>query len=105
MALGSAHAAPIMIVSGGRPAALQRVSLGSADHKGEEREVFIQNLVHDHPEVIPMADIAPPFMPLVSVCKELPTAPDFSTIFGLRRTGALCWESASSSETQRRAVR
>ena len=77
MALGSAHAAPIMIVSGGRPAALQRLSLGSADHKGEEREAFIQNLVHDHPEVIPMADIAPPFMPLVSVCKELPTSAGF----------------------------
>ena len=77
MALGSAHAAPIMIVSGGRPAALLRLSLGSADHKGEEREAFIQNLVHDHPEVIPMADIAPPFMPLVSVCKELPTSAGF----------------------------
>ena len=74
MGLGSAHAAPILIVSGGEPAALQRVSLGSADHKGEEREAFIQSLVHDHPEVIPMADIAPPFMPLVSVCKVLPTS-------------------------------
>src|SRR5271165_1935415 len=74
MGSGSAHAAPIVIVSGGQPATLQRVSLGSADHKGEEREAFIQSLVHDHPEVIPMADIAPPFMPLVSVCKELPTS-------------------------------
>jgi hypothetical protein len=73
MGLGSAHAAPVVIVSGGRPTALQRVSLGSADHNGEEREAFIQSLVHDHPDVIPMADIAPPFMPLVSVCKELPT--------------------------------
>jgi len=77
MGLGSAHAAPIIIVSGSRPAALQRLSLGSADHTGEEREAFIQNLVHDHPEVIPMADIAPPFMPLVSVCKELPTSAGF----------------------------
>jgi hypothetical protein len=74
MGSASAHAAPIVIISGGRPTALQRVSLGSADHKGEEREAFIQALVHDHPEVIPMADIAPPFMPLVSVCKELPTS-------------------------------
>src|SRR5271165_2124002 len=74
MGSGSAHAAPIVIVSGGQPATLQRVSLGSADHKGEEREAFIQSLVHDHPELIPMADIAPPFMPLISVCKELPTS-------------------------------
>ena len=77
MGLGSAHAAPIVIASGGRPAALQRFWLGSADHKGEEREAFIQSLVHDHPEVIPMADIAPPFMPLVSVCRELPTSAGF----------------------------
>jgi hypothetical protein len=74
MGSGSAHAAPIVIVSGGRPAALQGVWLGSADHKGEEREAFIQSLVHDHSEVIPMADIAPPFMPLVSLCEELPTS-------------------------------
>jgi hypothetical protein len=74
MGSGSAHAAPIVIISGSRPSALQRVLLGSAEHMGEEREAFIQNLVHDHPEVIPMADIAPPFMPLVSVCRELPTS-------------------------------
>ena len=77
MGLDTSHAAPIVMVSGGRAVALQRVSLGSANQKGEEREAFIQNLVHDHPEVIPMADIAPPFMPLVSVCKELPTSAGF----------------------------
>ncbi len=42
MGLGSAHGAPIVIISGSRPTALNRVSLGSADHKGEEREAFIQ---------------------------------------------------------------
>ena len=47
---------------------------GSSDHSGEEREAFIQKLVYDHPEIIPMAEIAPPLMPLVSVCIELPTA-------------------------------
>jgi len=70
----SAHAAPVMILSGGCPSALQRVSLGSSDHGGEEREAFIQKLVYEHPEIIPMAEIAPPLMPLVSVCMELPTA-------------------------------
>ncbi len=77
MASSSAHAAPIMFDSGGQPAALQRVWLGSVDYDGVEREAFIQNLVHDHPEIIPMADIAPPFMPLVSICKELPTSAGF----------------------------
>lgn len=70
----SLHAAPVMIVSGGCPSPLQRVWLGSSDHSGDELEAFIQKLVYDHPEVIPMAEIAPPLMPLVSVCMELPTA-------------------------------
>ena len=70
----SSHAAPVMILSGGCPSALRRVSLGSSDHSGEEREAFIQKLVYEHPEIIPMAEIAPPLMPLVSVCMELPTA-------------------------------
>ena len=70
----SAHAAPVLIASGGCPSALRRVLLGSSDHSGDEREAFIQKLVYDHPESIPMADIAPPLMPLVSVCMELPTA-------------------------------
>ncbi len=74
MGLVSAHAAPMVIAKGGGPSALKRVSLGSNEHNGDEREAFIQKLVHDHPEIIPMADIAPPFMPLVSVCMELPTS-------------------------------
>ena len=64
----------MMIAAGGCPSALHRVSLGSSNHDGDEREAFIQKLVHDHPEIIPMAEIAPPFMPLVSVCMELPTS-------------------------------
>jgi hypothetical protein len=51
--------------------------LGTGEHEGDEREAFIQRLVHDHPEIIPMADIAPPFMPLVAVCMELPTIAGF----------------------------
>lgn len=70
----SSHAAPVMIASGGCPSTLRRLSLGTPDHSGDEREAFIQKLVYDHPEIIPMAEIAPPLMPLVSVCMELPTA-------------------------------
>jgi hypothetical protein len=69
----TSHAAPFVIALSGQPTALERVSVGSADHSGAEREAFIQNLVFDHPEVIPMVEIAPPLMPLIPVCKELPT--------------------------------
>ena len=36
-------------------------------------KAFIQSLIHDHPSLIPMAEIEPAFSPLISVCKELPT--------------------------------
>lgn len=63
-----------MLVRGGEPAlALERLRLGSADHEGDQRELFLQNLVHEHPEIIPMAEIEPAFTPLVSICRELPT--------------------------------
>lgn len=52
---------------------LQRLELGRGAEDGQRREAFIQNLVHDHPEIIPMADIEPAFMPLISVCRELET--------------------------------
>lgn len=57
-----------------RVQALSPVRLGqSPDEDGKRREAFIQNLIHDHPSLIPMAEIEPAFSPLLSVCKELPT--------------------------------
>jgi hypothetical protein len=64
-----------MLVRAGEPAvALERLQLGGADHEGDQREAFLQNLVHEHPEIIPMADIEPAFMPLIPICRELQTA-------------------------------
>lgn len=57
-----------------RVQALSPVRLGqSADEDGKRRDAFIQNLVHDHPNLVPMAEIEPAFSPLIAVCKELPT--------------------------------
>lgn len=57
-----------------RAQVLVPVRLGqSPAEDGQRREAFIQNLVHDHPSLIPMAEIEPAFSPLISVCKELPT--------------------------------
>ncbi|MBV9996912.1 MAG: hypothetical protein JO127_17045 [Caulobacteraceae bacterium] len=47
--------------------------LGEGDGDGGRREAFVQKLVFDHPDVIPMADIEPAFTPLISVCRELMT--------------------------------
>jgi hypothetical protein len=69
----SRHSAPIFQREGQEAVALTRVSLGGSGHEGKQREDFVQDLVHRHPEVIPMGDIEPAFTPLISVCKELPT--------------------------------
>lgn len=38
------------------------------------REAFTQDLVHDHPAGIPMAEIEPAMSPLISVRREPPVA-------------------------------
>ena len=62
----SRHAAPMIVDSQGTMRKLVREG-------GKERELFIQNLVHDHPGLIPMVDIEPAYMGLVSICREMPT--------------------------------
>jgi hypothetical protein len=73
MALGSRHAAPILVRAGQPAVTLTSVTLGSDDKDDGRREDFVQALVHDHPDIIPMLDIEPAFTPLVSICRELPT--------------------------------
>lgn len=41
---------------------------------GKLPEAGIQSLIHNHPELIPMAEIEPAFMPLVLLCMELPSS-------------------------------
>ena len=72
---GSRHAAPMFVDIDNRAQALMPLRLGQTpDEDGNRREAFIQNLIHDHPALIPMAEIEPAFSPLIAVCKELPTA-------------------------------
>lgn len=52
---------------------LERVVLGGNDD-GRERELFVQELVHGNPDILPMETIEPAFMPLLPVCMELPTS-------------------------------
>ena len=56
---------------------LQRVALGKLGDDCGHREAFLQDLVHRNPQIIPMQDIEPAFMPMVSVCTELPMASGF----------------------------
>jgi hypothetical protein len=74
----SRHAAPMFVDIDNQAQTLSPVRLGQTpDEDSYRREAFIQNLVHDHPALVPMAEIEPAFSPLISVCKELPTPAGF----------------------------
>ncbi len=50
---------------------LKRIKLGQHGASGDRREEFLQDLVHQHPSLLPMQEIEPAFTPLVSICTEL----------------------------------
>ena len=71
----SRHSPPVFVPNEGEGIAieLQRVELGRSTEDRDRREKFLQELVHAHPDIIPMKDIEPAFTPLVSICRELET--------------------------------
>lgn len=88
MSSGSRHARPILVREDAPAIVLERFVLGtSADD--DRRELFIQDLVHNHPEVLPMADIEPAFSPLVSICRELPTSAGYLDNLWLTPNGGI----------------
>lgn len=74
MASVSQHGSPVFYKDGQAIAPLRNVRLGQTGREDSHREEFLQTLVHDRPDIIPMEDIEPAFRPLISVCTELPTA-------------------------------
>ena len=84
----SSHCGPLLVGEGGLVTIPNRVRLGRNGDK-RDREAYLQSLVHDHPEVIPMEDIEPAFVPLVSVCTELPTRTGSVDNLWIPPTGAI----------------
>lgn len=70
----SRHGNPIFYKEGHPAIRLTNLRLGQRGHEGDQREEFLQTLVYDHPDVIPMAEIEPAYRPLISVCTELNTS-------------------------------
>ncbi len=73
MQSSSRHSAPMVVPVDGPALSLERVELGRGTDDSGRREEFIQQLVHDHPSLVPMMEIEPAFTPMVSVCQELAT--------------------------------
>ncbi|TXN72840.1 hypothetical protein [Methylobacterium sp. WL6] len=63
--------------------------LGQDADSGTKREAFIQDLIHRHPEIIPITEIEPAFSPLISVCRELPTPAGFLDNLWLTPNGGI----------------
>jgi hypothetical protein len=58
---------PVVMSSGGKPAPLKRVMLGT----GEHNEAWLQALVQSHPELLPIGSIEPAFADAVPVACEV----------------------------------
>lgn len=69
----SGHGTPIFYKHGEPTILLKSVRLGDPDRSDKNREEFLQKLIHERPEVIPMEEIEPAFRPLISVCTEMTT--------------------------------
>lgn len=64
------HATPVYIPSSGSAWALNPVPQTTA---GGVLEDFIQALVHNHPTILPVAEIDPIFKGAIAICRELET--------------------------------
>src|SRR4051812_13014842 len=58
---------PVLVGAEGRPASLERIFLGAGQHD----EAWLQQLIHERPGLIPVADIEPAFGELVAVAREV----------------------------------
>lgn len=63
---------PILVTNGGSSAVLERVPLGPKG-MGVFDEAWLQCLIHNHPNSLPLAEIEPGFAHPVAICMEFPT--------------------------------
>jgi len=63
-----ARGIPVLVDPGGQKTRLERIRLGSGNHD----ENWLQELIQDHPSVLPVADIEPGFGDPVAIAREIP---------------------------------
>jgi len=63
-----ARGIPVMVDSGGDRLQLERIQLGRGTHD----ENWLQELIHDQPSILPVADIEPGFGEPLSLAREVP---------------------------------
>ncbi len=65
------HATPLLLAEGVSPQPLVPLPLGAGPDQVSEAD--LQQLLHDHPACLPIAEIDPMFAGAISVCRELTT--------------------------------
>ncbi len=71
--MAKSRAVPVLIGSDNARYELERIRLG----KGTFDENWLQELIHDHPSILPISDIEPGFGELISAAREVPCGHGF----------------------------
>lgn len=66
----SVHASPVLV---GETSSSPLVPISLNDAGGGFSEAWLQNLIHDHPDILPVNEIEPGFGELIAVAKEVST--------------------------------
>ena len=69
----SQYATPLVVPEDGCAEPLERVPLSGAANGGHFDEAWLQALVFEHPECLPVAEIDRAYLGLIPVCRELNT--------------------------------
>jgi|SaaInlStandDraft_4_1057021.scaffolds.fasta_scaffold157090_1 hypothetical protein len=67
---GSQYGSPRLVSASGSSNDMDRRVIDKNDPLDEQ---FVQDLLHDHPDLLPMVEIEPDYRPVISVCRELGT--------------------------------
>lgn len=63
-----ARGIPVLVDQAGKRGQLERIHLG----KGTHSEDWLQELIHDHPSILPVAEIEPGFGEVLALAREVP---------------------------------
>jgi len=67
------HARPVVLDAAGRTSALDQIALAFASDPGAVSEATIQEMIHSHAAILPVAEVDPAFSGPVAICRELNT--------------------------------
>jgi hypothetical protein len=86
------HGNPLVVggtEEGATVSRLERISLQAGDMTDQYSERWLQDLIHEHPTLLPINEIEPAFLPAIPVCLELHTPNGYIDNFFITPAGNL----------------